>query len=354
VAVALVGQTWAKPTLTEDEDWFASAMVDGQVVSLEAIDDGVLEKAVEPVRKAPAKKTSGKASKAEKAMIVLAEEEPVTERKARRPAIKSRTKPEVVVEAVPEEVVPPQRIQKIAPIRQSLVRVQKPVKAVEEPVEPVKMPEEPKVEEPKAEEMVEEVIPMDEEVPQQPMEVEEVALLDGNDETPMIEGEEELEMIEETTTTTTTTTTTEATTTTTEEPSTTRRSRPNPRKPAAKSTATSTASPAAESSTSGRIKAPSSGKRGQQAKTIEDLPIEPAMTKDSTSPASIDTASVSVKAPNRKMKPTGKPAADDEPKDLSEFLRRRNPSFQTFRLCQFIKISCRFRKNSAYRGHYDG
>lgn len=333
VTVALVGQTWAKPTQTEDEDWFASAMIGGQVVSLEALDDEAIEKAVEPVRKTSTRKASIKASKTEKPMIVLAEEEPVTERKARKPAIKSRTKPEVVVEAVPEEVVPPQRIQKIAPIRQSLVRVPKPAKVIEEPVEPVKMPEEPKVEEPKVEEIVEEVIPMDEEVPQQPpMEVEEV--LDGNDEIQMVEGEEELEMIEETTTTTTTTTTTEApTTTTTEEPTTTRRSRPNPRK----STTTSTASPAVESSTSGRIKAPMSGKRGQQAKTIEDLPIEPAMTKDSTSPASIDTASVSVKAPSRKMKPTtGKPAADDEPKDLMEFLRRRNQSFQTFRLCHFI------------------
>jgi hypothetical protein len=45
----------------------------------------------------------------------------------------------------------------------------------------------------------------------------------------------------------------------------------------------------------------------------------------STSPASLDTSSVAIKAPFKGFKPTAKPMADEsEPKDLMEFLKKRN------------------------------
>lgn len=69
---------------------------------------------------------------------------------------------------------------------------------------------------------------------------------------------------------------------------------------------------------------PSSSTRGQPATKIEDLPVEEDMsTTKTTSPASLDTSSGAAKAP-KNFRPTTKPAEDDQPKDLVDFLRRRN------------------------------
>lgn len=67
---------------------------------------------------------------------------------------------------------------------------------------------------------------------------------------------------------------------------------------------------------------PTSSRRGQSAKTMEDLPVEEEMMAKSTSPASIDTASIAILAP-KDFKPTSKPD-EEPPKDLMDFLRRRN------------------------------
>lgn len=150
--------------------------------------------------------------------------------------------------------------------------------------------------------------------------------------TEMIEEEEE-EVI---TTTKPTTTTKATTTTTTTTAATTKKS--SARKPSRKETAT-TVKPVvieAEAVTPEPTQKPKStrkttistrsrtGSRGQPASKIEELPVEEEMvTSKPTSPASVDTSSGAAKAPSKNFRPTTKPAEEEPPKDLVDFLRRR-------------------------------
>lgn len=55
----------------------------------------------------------------------------------------------------------------------------------------------------------------------------------------------------------------------------------------------------------------------------ETAPKRGGQKMKSTSPASLDTSSVAIKAPSKGFKPTSKPMSDEEPKDLSLFLKKR-------------------------------